>query len=118
MPTNHRLRLDNEDRVRQCRIQSIQPDQEQTIDVPQPQAPRVLAAQHYKLLAEEKIFGLKPHAAREPSGEQAAVGAETQPSALHYNTPTRTSLPDRVFGSHTQSFSMPITISVLASNII
>jgi hypothetical protein len=46
MPTNHRLRLDNEDHVEQCRIQSTEPDEGQTIDVPQPQAPRVVAAQH------------------------------------------------------------------------
>jgi hypothetical protein len=38
MPTDHGLRLDDDDRVQERRVQSIQPHQEQAIDVPQPLA--------------------------------------------------------------------------------
>ena len=55
MPTDHGLRLNDDDRAQQRRVQTIQPHQQQPIDVQQPHVPRMLAASQYELLAQEEI---------------------------------------------------------------
>ena len=47
MPADHGLRLDDDDRVQQRRIQSIQPYHQQAIDVPKSHPRRGLASQNY-----------------------------------------------------------------------
>ena len=56
----------HEDRIQQRRMQAIRPDHQQAIEVPQSHAPRVPAAQHGELLAQEEILSFNPRTSGEP----------------------------------------------------
>jgi hypothetical protein len=65
MPTDHSFWLNDDDRVEERRVQSIQPHHHQAIDVPQSQTFRALSAEDYELLAQD-----------EDSRPQAALAAK------------------------------------------
>src|ERR1700730_6499149 len=92
VPADHGLRLDDDDRVQERRVKSIQPYQQQAIDVPQSHARRGLAPKNYQLLAQEEILGLKPRSPRKrraESKQQLAQKRDHRP--LPYHTPIRAS---------------------------
>jgi hypothetical protein len=66
VPTDHGLRLNNDDRVQQRRVQSIKPYEQQAFEVSHSHPPRGLAPWHNQLLAQDEILGLKPRSPREP----------------------------------------------------
>src|SRR4029077_11636409 len=66
VPPDHGLGLDDDDRVQERWVQSIQPYQQQAIDVPQSHSRRGLASYNYQLLAQDEMPGLKPRSSREP----------------------------------------------------
>ena len=92
VPADHGPRLDDDDRVQERRVQSIQQYLQQAIDVPQSHARRGLALQNCQLLAQEKILGLKPRSPCELRPDSKQLLAQKRDRApLHYYTPTRAS---------------------------
>ena len=59
MPPDHSLGLDHSDSIQNRGEESVQPDEEQPIDVPEPHPRRKLAAQDDHLLTQDNVFGLE-----------------------------------------------------------
>lgn len=59
MPADHGLGLDHRDRIQNRGEQSVHPDQDQPIDVPEPYPRPSLPAQYYDLLTQDNVFGLE-----------------------------------------------------------
>ena len=98
VPANHGLRLYDDDRVQQPRIQSIQPYHQQAIDVPRSNSRRGVAPQNYQLLAQDEILGLKPRSLGEPrpDSKQKLDQKRDPPLPLPYGHARV--IPDKVFG--------------------
>jgi hypothetical protein len=58
MPAQQRFRLHDKNSVQQSRKQSVEPDQQETVQIPQVHAAGMFAAQDDQLLAKEEIFHL------------------------------------------------------------
>jgi hypothetical protein len=59
VPANHGLGFDNRDRVQNRGEQSVQPGEDQAIDVPEPHPRLGLAAKDDQLLTQDQVFGLE-----------------------------------------------------------
>src|ERR1035437_8822230 len=59
MPPDRGLGLDHRDRIQNGREASVQPDEDQPIDVPQPHPRSGLAAQNDHLLTQNQVFSLE-----------------------------------------------------------
>ena len=59
MPPDNGLGLDHGDRIWNRGEKSVQPDQDQPIDVPEPHPQRGLSAQDDHLLTQDDVFGLE-----------------------------------------------------------
>ena len=70
MPADHRLRLDDFQRVQHLRSQTIQPGKHQPINVAESHSLRRSAPQHIELVPKNKDFGLQ----RGPRPEQSMCG--------------------------------------------
>jgi hypothetical protein len=59
MPPDHGLGLYDGDRIQNRGEESVQPDEDQPIDVPQPHPRSGLAAQNDHLLTQNQVFSLE-----------------------------------------------------------
>ncbi len=62
MPPDHGLGFDHRDRIQNRGEHSVQPDEDQTIDVPEPRPRPSLAVQYDHLLTQDNVFGLESRA--------------------------------------------------------
>ncbi len=60
MPANHRLGLDDDDRIQDARPQPIEPGEREPIGVAKPQPPRGRTAQQIDPMPQRQVFGLEP----------------------------------------------------------
>lgn len=100
MPADHGLRLYDDDRVQQRRVQSIQPHRQQAIDAPQSHACRGSAPQHCQLLAQDEILCLKPHSPREPRPDSNQQPDQKREHSAALPCAHPRVILDKVFGRH------------------
>src|SRR5208283_5398669 len=89
MPADHGLGLDHRDRTQNRGEQSVHPNQDQPIDVPEPHPRPSLAAQYYHLLTQDKVFGLESRARCQfGSRHEQKLDQKLDHRAFEYHSPT------------------------------
>ncbi len=101
MPANHRLGLDNDDRIQDARPQPIEPDEREPIGVAKPQPPQGRTAQQFDLVLQRQVFGLELFTRLEQRGNDPPPRFydPDHPSRSCHSGPSRAeSFADGVFG--------------------
>ena len=97
MPAQQRIWFDDDHRIEERRKQSIEPDQNQSIDVAYSYS-GVLAAQNDQLLPKHQNLRLSPRESNQPVAQNG--NRSKYPSGLQLAQPFPLVTPDEVFGNH------------------
>ena len=103
MPANKGFRLDDHDGVLNRAEQTVEENEDEPVDVPQPRPSR-LATQNDDLLAQGNVFGSEPHPRFESQAEdEQQPGQERGHRALHYHTTASLVTLDDILTKHRSS---------------